>query len=388
MKLKDLFDKLPFNGYCKKLAEKITFAAKIAPFANYIVTGIIVALLVIIPVSIVNGKSIKPVVKILMQENTNDTRYWVNFIKKNGIDAIDSDGITLLLWALIREDVKLTKAVLKAGADPNRTSLKYLAPFDTAARAYDDEKCSAMLKILYKYGAKPVQEFNSGYICDPLMRSRLWDRADILLPYYKKSKNLDYTTKSYRQSFNYKDTGRTIISDSIINFIEKCCQAGIKFSYSDSSFIAEQYLFAVGKNKEILKNAIINNCNHKYFIEQGKDIFKEVKSFLSYDGKGILFSYKTDKINEYDDIYDLYILGAFFDSNAEVAKYIYDTFDFKPFSYENRFTTCKTKSDVDNTISEMKKRIIPANKYIEENIIKPAQALIKLCGYSDETIEK
>lgn len=60
-----------------------------------------------------------PVVKELKKINDNDSRYWSEFIKKNGINAIDQDRDTVLIYAVQKNNTDLIKACIKSGADVN-----------------------------------------------------------------------------------------------------------------------------------------------------------------------------------------------------------------------------------------------------------------------------
>ena len=64
---------------------------------------------------------VSPVVKELNKINDNDSRYWAEFIKKNGINAIDYENDTVLLYALEKNNSELVRACIKCGADVNLT---------------------------------------------------------------------------------------------------------------------------------------------------------------------------------------------------------------------------------------------------------------------------
>lgn len=61
-------------------------------------------------------------VKELKKINDNDSRYWSQFIKKNGINAVDADNETVLLYAVQQNNTALIKACIKCGADVNKTT--------------------------------------------------------------------------------------------------------------------------------------------------------------------------------------------------------------------------------------------------------------------------
>ena len=60
-----------------------------------------------------------PAVKELKKVNDETARYWIQFIKENGINAIDRDGDVLITWAADVNNTDLVKACIKSGADVN-----------------------------------------------------------------------------------------------------------------------------------------------------------------------------------------------------------------------------------------------------------------------------
>lgn len=60
-----------------------------------------------------------PAVKELKKINDETARYWIKFIKENGINAIDRDGDVLITWAADVNNTALVKACIKSGADVN-----------------------------------------------------------------------------------------------------------------------------------------------------------------------------------------------------------------------------------------------------------------------------
>ena len=49
-----------------------------------------------------------PAVKELKKVNDENARYWAEFIKKNGINAIDYENDTVLLYALDTNNTKMS----------------------------------------------------------------------------------------------------------------------------------------------------------------------------------------------------------------------------------------------------------------------------------------
>lgn len=60
-----------------------------------------------------------PAVKELKKVNDEPSRYWIKFIKENGINAIDRDGDVLITWAAKENKTELVKACIKSGANIN-----------------------------------------------------------------------------------------------------------------------------------------------------------------------------------------------------------------------------------------------------------------------------
>lgn len=89
---------------------------------------------------------VKPAVKELKKINDSTARYWIEFIKTNGINAIDSDGELLLIEAVKADNLSLAKACIKSGADVN-IYVQYRPPAIIYALNNDN---SEMLKLLIK----------------------------------------------------------------------------------------------------------------------------------------------------------------------------------------------------------------------------------------------
>lgn len=91
------------------------------------------------------GCGVGPVVKILKSYNDEPSRYWISFIKKNGINAINENGETMLNVAISGENVELVKACLKCKADVNITSESSKFPISLASHYYKNLDIAEMV---------------------------------------------------------------------------------------------------------------------------------------------------------------------------------------------------------------------------------------------------
>jgi hypothetical protein len=101
-----------------------------------------------------------PVNKELDKVNNDTTRYWKAFIKKNGIDAIDNGGESILMAAIQGNNTNLVKAILKCKADPNRyvTNASSHAPMFLASVSGNAD----ILKMLLDKKGLPIAYDNNG----------------------------------------------------------------------------------------------------------------------------------------------------------------------------------------------------------------------------------
>lgn len=245
-KIKSLFDKLPFKKLVTKASEKIPFFTKIIPFANYIGSGLSVILLIgIINLAIPNGPS--HTLKYLKKVNNDTTRYWANFITKNGINAINADNNTILSVAITSNNTELVEACFKDGADPNKLDGIILR---LARNTKNPEICS----LCMKYGAQFVPE--------DLMTSDYYDSIldDVFIPFYKKNKCTDMTNINI-----------PILRDISPIRVAKLSKEGFMFSYRDMVHLCTTYLETLDDDvsAKIYLDAIKNNCNHEVFLKNG-----------------------------------------------------------------------------------------------------------------------
>lgn len=102
----------------------------------------VMGLLIAVSLSACGG--VGPVVKVLKGINTESARYWISFLKENGIDAIDENGNTILLMAVQNGDPKFVEACLKSKANVNLSS-EYIKFPITIAVELENVKVAEML---------------------------------------------------------------------------------------------------------------------------------------------------------------------------------------------------------------------------------------------------
>ena len=310
-KVKAAFDRLPFKKIAEKAGEKIPFFEKIIPFANYIGSGLAVILLIgIINLAIPNGP--KHTIKYLNSINNDTTRYWVNFIKKNGINAINPDDNTILLAGIKSNNVKLVEACFKDGADPNKQGDILLIE---ARNTNNPEICELCLKN----GAKinPEEIIGTDYYDTSL--------DDVFIPYYKKQKITDFTK-----------TNAYLLTDSSPLRVAKFVDAGFKFSYYDMVVLAMEYLNSSNDEvaEKVYMNALKNNCNHKTFLTEGvycsdwdKDFnfAHEIITYLKIMANNIYTAENIEMVidkTNYDGRYTMKFIGApLYDIYTSNSKY-------------------------------------------------------------------
>ncbi len=128
-----------------------------------------------------------PVVKILKSINDEPSRFWIAFIKENGINAITEDGKTMLLAACDSGNVDLVKACIKSKADVNLTSKWGMFPITIAVHY---QKNVEMAEVLLKAKASPRPREHEDMIIFAVSDNNL-EMLQLLLKYVK---NLDYSS--------------------------------------------------------------------------------------------------------------------------------------------------------------------------------------------------
>ena len=272
---------------------------KIIPFANYIGSGLAIILLIgIINLAIPNGP--KHTIKYLKSINNDTTRYWVNFIKKNGINAINPDDNTILLAGIKSNNEKLVEACFKDGADPNKQG-------DIILREARNTNNPEICELCLKNGAKinPEEIIGTDYYDTSL--------DDVFIPYYKKQKLTDFTK-----------TNAYLLTDSSPLRVAKFVDAGFKFSYYDMVVLAMEYLNSSNDEvaEKVYLNALKNNCNHKAFLTEGvycsdwdKDFnfAHEIITYLKIMANNIYTAENIEMVidkTNYDGRYTMKFIGA------------------------------------------------------------------------------
>lgn len=388
-KIKAFFDKLPFQKWVTKAGEKIPFFTKIIPFANYIGSGLSVILLIgIINLAIPNGPS--HTLKYLNKVNNDTTRYWANFITKNGIDAINADNKTILSVAITSNNTELVEACFKDGADPNRLDGIILR---LARNTKNPEICS----LCMKYGAQFVPE--------DLMTSEYYDSVldDVFIPFYKKNKCTDMTNLDI-----------PILRDISPTRVAKLSKEGFKFSYSDMVHLCTTYLETLDDDvsAQIYLDAIKNNCNHKVFLnpnfKPNSDYVHEIIFYLKSQANELYsaencevvltptsFFYTVKYIGQ--PLYDIYTSNPKYDgsdiTDIENVNYrSYTTFSDIRYSLYATITSCIPETNYihcylsevaeTNDSSQIKAKL--SDFYSQPNVQKQKEHFITLINFFEE----
>jgi len=205
------------------------------------------------------------VTKLLDRYNNSTSRYWKEIILEYGIDAMDSDGDTILSAAIVGRNLELIEAILKNKFDLNRPVKNNLTALRYAWQFYDISKDSEMIpvmKLLIKYNASPiVDEWNC---LTYAIRYRYPAVVDAILPYYTKNKLLDFSDKKENYScisfigHTYQDDDDPSNDPEMIATIKKLCDVGFFPTKDDFNGILRQYvnLHVDDYNATILKKII------------------------------------------------------------------------------------------------------------------------------------
>ncbi len=90
-----------------------------------------------------------PLHAAVCDKNVKETEFLLGF--GSAIDGTDSYGFTPLLYCIRAEDVDMVKVLLRAGADPNKSSAQGVLPLWIADDDYDFREVA---KVLRQYGAR------------------------------------------------------------------------------------------------------------------------------------------------------------------------------------------------------------------------------------------
>lgn len=199
--------------------------------------------------------------------NTSNSRWWADFVEENGIDAMTSDGKSLLITAIRSDNVELTKLCIKAGADVTRHASDQRAPVIIASAVQQNPEIT---KMLIEAGAPIYIEdhynvFGSMIAVYDYLRKPTYDETfDVVLD-HTNSKELDY--RKYR----------TLFENATFEQIQKLDAKGFKPCCTDAVVILEKYLMESDATKKAFYYSLYkkymedsfysdSNCN---FIEIG-----------------------------------------------------------------------------------------------------------------------
>ena len=208
----------------------------------------LIGLLVIISSILLTSCGVGPAVKELKKVNDEAARYWIQFIKKNGINAIDRDGDILLVSAAEANNLPLVKACIKSGANVNLyPQYKYTA-LELAVKHDNPE----MIQVLLKN--KAVMQSDDKDILNLIARLRnalSKESVDIIL-HNCKNNMLDYSN-SKRNLLEDIEGGDFFKSSYEFNtyFFEQLYSKGYKPSKKDYGLIF--CLYFLSKDNETQK---------------------------------------------------------------------------------------------------------------------------------------
>lgn len=205
-----------------------------------------------------------PAVKELKKINDENARYWAEFIKKNGINAIDYENDTVLLYALDTNNTDLVKACIKCGADVNLTRKQ--PPLIVYPVLNKDVE---LVKLFLSKGAIVIG--NNDY-----------------------QDSLKYIVKGFSQYYHFDEDAKRIIDLLFtkvtlddINSIAKDNGAGYFAYYSSESISA-------GSKKAF--EAIFDNIIYKGYELTEKDIYN-ISGFLSREKLHEVILDNLDKVS-------------------------------------------------------------------------------------------
>lgn len=276
-----------------------------------------IILLICISIFISCNKTNRVVDYLMKDINTPGSRAWGEFIKNYGIDAIDEDGMTILLQAIAEENIPLIELCIQAKANPNLTSEGKLMPLQFAVRKDNWDIVEILLKaearvrgeipsrydILYQAIEKSAQENNIGF-------------AESVIKYYTKS-DMDY--RGYRSILSSGVFWNITEEKNAIEYLELLDNHGFKPHYRDVSTISERYIFF---NDEPSIKDMFYLYLEKYYSDPW--YLENKKNFLS----SFLTAYniiKNARVN-YDSLFkliDLLILENYPLEPHDVAQFIY-----------------------------------------------------------------
>ena len=208
-----------------------------------------------------------PAVKELKKYNNPASRYWIDFIKENGINAIDDDGDILLLTAVIENNLPLAKACIKSGANVNLyVNIKDPALVYAVRNGNPD-----MIRLLIKNKA--------------VIKDENFDCIRMLVKYYDVSNDtIDAILSGVNKNMlDYSDKGifyGLMIGFNQINpyLFEKLYEKGYKPSPTDyRKFIDIWYMYGNQEVEEISKKILVS-CKNTEAAKRVNPVFNYTNS--------------------------------------------------------------------------------------------------------------
>jgi hypothetical protein len=211
--------------------------------------------------------------KILKEEATETSVFWLELIKENGIN-FNIDGYTLLGVALQNNRIDMVEALIKDKVDVNRPAINEALPLGLsihrALKSYNNQSS----KLLVDAGANlKTDQFDSIFYAVHNVDIELFN---ILLPKYSKSM-LDYS-KSLERSGIIQRLDSPYANDENyeiqLGMIEDLMANGIKFSWWDVVDALHIYLDPENisvKEEEIMERIIAESA--KEFKDTTSDIY-------------------------------------------------------------------------------------------------------------------
>lgn len=200
---------------------------------------IYVILTIFVTILFLSSCGVGPAVKELKKINNSDARYWIDFIKKNGINAIDDDGDVLLLSAAKADNTALVKACIKSGAEVNmyvtKGYIKQGPALSIAIKNGNTEMIEALLK------AKAVIRSDDDNIDNLalLFRDKKTQQPEVLEAVLSKAKK--YDLNYYASEDGLLDKFYDVIDDNLFfENINKFLKKGYKPSEGDYNIILEK----------------------------------------------------------------------------------------------------------------------------------------------------
>lgn len=227
-----------------------------------------------------------PVIKELKKINDSEARYWAKFVKQNGINAIDSQNNTVLLYALAKNDNKLIKACIKCGANVNLCS-RGIPPILLSII----NKNVDMVNLLLKNGAIVINK-DYDVIRLPLCQYDTWtpftdDSAKINELLFKKVsvRDFDKDYGSYFDFLSYDASEHQLAASRDV--YERMIKKGYKIKEADIPYIL-RFLHEEKKHKFIIENIgifgienALKAVNKVYYSEEPDfNYFKEVLDLI------------------------------------------------------------------------------------------------------------